>query len=85
MALSTETTLTTTWAQVISTGDYVAQNNGKSPIYVFWKATTPVEGDIGFVLMPGAGIDSSTFLEGPVWARAAAKSANNTSLIIVNQ
>ena len=41
-ALSTETTVTTTWASIVADGsDYVIQNNGLTDVYLFFKATAP--------------------------------------------
>lgn len=82
MALSTETALTETWVQVVSDStDYVLQNNGGNDIYLFWKATTPTT-EIGFKIKPGNGIDSTTFLQGAIWARAA--TTKGTGSVVVN-
>lgn len=82
MATSTETALTATWVEVVSDGsDYVAQNNGNQNIRLWWGATAPAATVLGFTVQPGAGVESASFLAGPIWARAA----RNDGSIIVNQ
>ena len=81
-ALTVVTALTTAFVQVISDGsDYVLQNIGGNPVYLYWKATAPLATDIGMQIMPGDGIDSNTFLRGDIWARAS----KDVSKVSVNQ
>ena len=84
MALSVETVLTDAWVEVVAdTADYVLQNNGNSPLFLFWKASAPASTDQGFKIMPGNGVDSVTFLAGPIYARVGKPSG--AGRVVVNQ
>ena len=81
-ALTVVTALTSTWVKVIVDGsDYVLQNIGSFPIQLFWKATQPTTSQVGMIVQPQNGVDSNTFLQGDVWARAK----NTVGKISVNQ
>jgi len=82
MALSVETTLTTTWVEVVDTliTDYAIQNIGNNDVSLFWKATTPVATDVGFRIRVGQSVNSNDHLTGDIWARAA----TGVSKIVVN-
>ena len=81
MATSTETNLTTTWVEVVdNANDYVLQNIGNEPIRLYWSASQPTT-ENGFEVAPRNGVDSTTFLAGPLWAKAA----RDVGKIIVNQ
>lgn len=70
-ALSTLTEVTTTWTEVMADGsEYVIANTGGIDVILFFKATAPSASSTdGYVINPTAGIQSSTFGQGKIYAR----------------
>lgn len=78
MATSTETTVTTTWTEIVSGAYNVIQNTGVHDIRVYFAASAPGSDAVGHLVPVGDGIDNATWGDGPAYARTTHGSSKVT-------